>query len=457
MKITLVSPPRPFSGRVPMAPPILEYLGALTLAHDSSIELTLVDGDVNEFVPELANADLVGISAMTATAPWAYRTADTLRALGVPVVLGGIHPTAMPDEAAQHADSVVVGEAESVWAQVIEDARARHLAPRYLGQRRPLDDLPLPLAGTLEGPYRFRAVFTARGCPHTCTFCSVRRFYGDTIRYRPIADVVKEVETCTGSVYFNGDDNIWGGDHPRSIALFNELARGTKKHWYGFGDLGAVQGRYGDELVTSARKSGLCSVWAGWETHSAAGLKAFRATGKQGRDREDAVKRMRDAGIDVVLFMVLGSRTDTLADFEAAITLADRLQVGVHPVLLTPLPGTELYEEYEQYLLPGVSWEHFTGTRALFEHPEMLPQEREHAYYKASLKLLSLPRILRHTCSLPMKGFPGTHAMSLAKALPMRRAMKRAYAGWVNAAMLLTTTMLLDMDCLLGVDLLAVL
>jgi radical SAM superfamily enzyme YgiQ (UPF0313 family) len=158
-------------------------------------------------------------------------------------------------------------------------------------------------------------------------------------------------------------------------------------------------------------------VWAGWETHSSDGLKAFRATGKQGRDREDAVRKMRDAGIDVVLFMVLGSRTDTQADFEAAIELADRLKVGVHPVLLTPLPGTELYEQYEEHLLPEVSWEHFTGTRALFEHPEMLPLEREKAYYEASLRLLSLPRILRHTCSLPLRGFPG-HARDVDREGP---------------------------------------
>jgi radical SAM superfamily enzyme YgiQ (UPF0313 family) len=433
-----------------MAPPILEYLGALTLAHDPSIELTLVDGDVNDFVPEIAQADLVGISAMTATAPWAYRTGDTLRELGVPVVLGGIHPTALPDEAAAHADAVVVGEAESVWPQVIEDARAGHLAPQYRGERRALDDIPLPLAGALKGPYRFRAVFTARGCPYTCTFCSVRRFYGDTIRYRPIEAVAREVETCTGSVYFNGDDNIWGGDHARSIALFNELAKGSKKHWYGFGDLGAVQGRHGDALLASARSSGLCSVWAGWETQSEDGLKAFRATGKQGRDRENAVRKMRAAGIDVVLFIVLGSRTDTLADFEAAIELADRLQVGVHPVLLTPLPGTELYEQYEPHLLPGVSWEHFNGTKAVFEHPEMLPREREAAYYDASLRLLSLPRILKHTCSLPLRGFPGTHAMSIAKALPMRRAMRRAYSAWASASAALLVSLALDLDCLLA-------
>jgi radical SAM superfamily enzyme YgiQ (UPF0313 family) len=431
VKFTIISPPRPFSGRVPIVPPILEYLGALALRHDPDIELELIDGDVTPFDPESCDADLVGISGMTATVSWAYDTADKLRELGIPVVLGGIHVSARPDEAATHADAVVVGEAESAIGALLDDAAAGTLKPRYDGVRLPLDDIPLPLAGAVTGPYRFRALFTARGCPYGCTFCSVRRFFGDTIRYRPIDQVALEVETCCGSVYFNGDDNIWGGDHERSIALFDELAKGSRKSWYGFGDLRAVQGPAGERLLTSAKASGLRSVWAGWESESADDLKSFKATGKQGKDRVEAVKRMQAAGIDVVLFMVLGSRGDTRAEFDAAIELADRLQVGVHPVLLTPLPGTELYEEYEPYLLPGISWDGFNGTRAIFEHPTMSPHEREEAYYQTSLELLSMRRILGHIVSIPAAGFPRTHIMSLAKALPMRRAMRRAYDEWL--------------------------
>lgn len=433
MKVIIISPRRPFSGRVPIVPPILEHLGALVLKHDPGIDVELVDADVTEFDPAACAADLVCISAMTATITWAYETADALRARGVPTVLGGIHVSALPDEAATHADAVCVGEAESVIGEILDDARAGSLKTRYLGERLPLDDLPMPLVGCLKGPYRFRAVFTARGCPYGCTFCSVRRFFGDTIRYRPIDQVAREVEECCGSVYFNGDDNIWGGDHRRSIALFEELAKGTPKSWYGFGDLRAVQGPEGERLLAAARRSGLRSVWAGWESESGEDLKAFRATGKQGADRIAAVRRMQAAGIDVVLFMVLGSRNDLREDFESAVELADRLEVGVHPVLLTPLPGTELYEEYEPHLIKPVSWDAFNGTRAVFDHPTMSPREREELYYRTSLELLSMPRILRHVASIPPSGFPRTHIMSLAKALPMRRAMRRAHEEWLAA------------------------
>ena len=421
----------PFSGRVPAAPPILEYLGALTLRVAPDTELELFDANVRPFDIDAVDADLVGISAMTATATWAYATADALRARGIQVVLGGIHPSALPQEATLHADAVVAGEAESVWSTVLADAVAGRLEPIYHGERLPLDDLPMPLFGTLPDSYRFRAIFTARGCPYHCTFCSVHRFFGDTVRFRSIEHVVAEAALVPGSLYFNGDDNIWGTDITRSIELFRELAVSARRPWYGFGDLRSVQSDHGDQLIRAARDSGLFSVWVGWEGDEAR-LSGYHASAKQGSDREDAIRRLKAAGIDVVMFMMLGGRDDSLDDFERAVELADRLDVGVHPVLLTPFPGTELYEDYQRWLLPDLGWERFTGVSAVFEHPDpaMTPEAREQAYYRTSLELLSLPRILGHAARIPAAGFPSTHLLSIMKALPVRRAMRRAYADW---------------------------
>ncbi|MDD5616501.1 MAG: radical SAM protein [Candidatus Methanoperedens sp.] len=428
MKICLISPPFPFSGKVPMAPPILEYLGALTLKAMPDAEIELIDANLREPAPEDIKADFIGISSMTATITWSYKFSDKLRALGKKVVLGGIHPTALPDEAKQHADAVVVGEAESVWGDVLRDAKAGGLREFYYGERLPLDDIPLPIP--LEGPYKFRAVFTSRGCPYRCSFCSVRRFFGDTIRCRPVDKVAEEIEKCAGRIYFNGDDNIWGGDMGRSIELFTELSRGSKKWWYGFGDLRAPQSPHGDELLKAAKKSGLFSVWAGWETSSGEGLKMYHADSKQGKDREEAVRKIKKYGIDVTLFVVLGSRYDTAADFENVIDLAKRLGVVIHPVLLTPLPGTELYEEYMPHLLKDRGWEFYTGASAVFEHPTMSPYEIEEKYYRTSLELLSTKRILMHLFEIPLSGFPMTHLLSLMKQIPMKRAMQKAYEKW---------------------------
>ncbi|MDA8105489.1 MAG: radical SAM protein [Nitrospiraceae bacterium] len=433
LNVALISPAFPFSGRVPMVPPVLEYLGALTLKEMPDAGLTLIDANVKEPATEQIDADLIGISTMTATVTWAYRFSDALRRLGKKVVLGGIHSTALPEEAKQHADAVVVGEAESVWGQVLKDASSGDLKPFYHGERLSLDDLPMPLAGAVKGPYHFRAVFTARGCPYRCSFCSVRKFFGDTIRYRPIRSVVTEVEQCAGKIYFNGDDNIWGGDPKRSIELFDELSHGSRKYWYGFGDLRAPQGVEGERLLKAARKSGLFSVWAGWETSSGETLRGYRASAKQGLNREEAIRRIKGHGINVTLFVVLGGRGDGHDDFKRAVELADKLGVGIHPVLLTPLPGTELYEEYKPYLFKDKGWEHYTGVNSVFDHPTMTAREREEAFYLTSLSLLSGKRILQHLLEIPFAGFPMNHLLSLMEKVPMRRAMRKAYSEWQSA------------------------
>lgn len=431
MKLTILSPEFPFSGRVPLVPPILEYLAALTYREIPTADLQLIDANQGEITAVDVAADIVAVSVMTATAPWAYRFADDCRKMGKRVILGGIHPSALPDEAALHADAVVVGEVESVWGRVLADIRNGKLETFYYGERQSLDNLPKPINAKLKGNYQFRAFFTMRGCPYRCTFCSVRRFYGDTIRYRPISNVVDEIETCAGKLWFNGDDNIWGGDIQRSINLFDALARGTKKHWYGFGDLRSIQSPDGAKMLASAVKSGLFSVWAGWEGDEQ-NLGAFNASGKQGLDREAAVKQMQDAGVDVTLFVVLGGRQDSIDSFKRTLELSERLQVGIHPVLLTPLPGTELYDEYRQYLLPDMGWESFTGVNAVFEHPDpsMSPVRREEEYHRLSHELFRFERIVNRIGKIASSGFPTSHIYSFMMQVPMKHALSKAYEEW---------------------------
>ncbi len=431
MKLTILSPQFPFSGRVPLVPPILEYLAALTHREAPGTDVSLIDANQRLISPADIPADVVAISVMTATAPWSYRFADDCRRIGKRVILGGIHPTALPDEAALHADAVVIGEAESVWGTVLADAQKGNLQRFYAGERLPLDNLPKQINADLKGNYQFRAFFTMRGCPYRCTFCSVRRFFGDTIRYRPIAAVVDEIETCAGKLWFNGDDNIWGGDLQRSTDLFNALAQGSKKQWYGFGDLRSIQSAEGAKMLAAARRSGLFSVWVGWEGEEGQ-LGTFNATGKQGGDRVAAVKMMQDAGIDVTLFVVLGGRQDSIDSFKRTLELSERLQVGVHPVLLTPLPGTELYEEYREHLIPGLGWESFTGVNAVFAHPspEMTPLRREAEYHRLSNELFRFERIVNRIGKISAKGFPLTHIYSFMMQVPMKHALSKAYEDW---------------------------
>jgi radical SAM superfamily enzyme YgiQ (UPF0313 family) len=431
LKLCIIKPPLPF-GWTPVAPPILEYLAALTRKAEPSIDIEVFSASATPDVFATLECDLAAISLLTPTAVPGYRIADGLRARGIKVVVGGMHASALPDEAKAHADAVVIGEAESVWPQVLADFRAGKLQPFYRGERAPLDDLPTPLYGLLKHGHDFRIVNTARGCPYGCSFCSVKPYFGSKIRLRPIDDVVRDVDAIPGSMYINGDENIWWlGKLKRAIDLFTAL-KGSRKKWMGFGSLAPVLSPDGSRMLKAARRAGMLTVWVGWESISEGGLQAYSADGKVGVDRERAVRTLKDHGIDVSLFFMLGSRSDSLDDYRRAVDLADKLGVSMHPSLVVPYPGTELRRQYEPYLFKDLGWECYTGAYALFEHPDpaMTPDMREKRFYETSLELLRLGRVLKHMFEVPLRGFPHAHILSLMNQLPVRKGMKIAFEQW---------------------------
>ena len=176
-------------------PPLgLAMVAALT---PPEVEVSLTDENVTviDFQKEI---DLVGITVLTNTATRAYKIADTFRAKGVKVILGGSHPSALPKEASQHADSIVIGEAEGIWAKVIEDFKANKLKKIYSQSAQPsLLNLPIPRRDLFaKGAYYFRnTISTTRGCPFACSFCSVTSFFGHSYRCRPVEEVLKELDT----------------------------------------------------------------------------------------------------------------------------------------------------------------------------------------------------------------------------------------------------------------------
>jgi radical SAM superfamily enzyme YgiQ (UPF0313 family) len=185
-------------------------------------------------------------------------------------------------------------------------------------------------------------------------------------------------------------------------------------------------------MLEAARRAGMFTVWVGWESISEGGLEAYGADRKVGVDRERAVRTLKDHGIDVSLFFMLGSRTDSLDDFQRAVELADRLGVSMHPSLAVPYPGSVLRKQYEPFLYKDLGWEYYTGAYALYEHPDpaMTPEVREERFYETSLELLSLGRVLKHLLDVPIRGFPHAHILSLANQLPVRKGMKVCYEQW---------------------------
>jgi radical SAM superfamily enzyme YgiQ (UPF0313 family) len=355
--------------------------------------------------------------------------ADRLRALGRKVILGGIHVTALPDEARGHADAIVVAEAETVWAQLFEDLAKGALKPVYHGHFPELVGLPRPVTDLWKTSYVYGYFQTSRGCPHRCTFCSVHEFFGGKSRMRPIDEVVAEVAASKRRLFWGIDDNIWGVNVKRSIELYAEMAKSIRgKWWFGSADLVTLDHERADELLGNARRAGLTAVLVGWESNNVATLEEYKAVNKQGQHRRDQIRRIRDHGIEVMLFTMLGGRQDVRADYEELLQLCDELRVSAHPVMTTPFPGTELYEQYRPYLRGGLDWDDFDGNHAVFEHPTLSREDREDLIIDLRARLFTLPRILRRVAQVGWRGFPMSHVTSWMIQYPQGRAF-RQYAA----------------------------
>lgn len=429
MKILLVSPPFGEKGQMskglPIAPPVMEYLAGLTRQVRPEVEVELLDANKEHFSPEQVDADLVGFTILTPQSPWVYRMADSLRTLGKKVVLGGMHVTVAPDEARQHADALVLGESEKIWKELLNDAESNSLKPRYNGGFPELIGLPQPVTNLWKTNYVYGYFQTSRGCPFSCTFCSVHKFFGGKVRMRPINEVISEVAASKRRLFWGIDDNIWGVNVERSIELYREMGKNVRgKWWFGSGDLTSVQHPRSNELLENARRAGLTAVLVGWESNNMQSLQEYKAVNKQGRERRDAIKKIRDFGIEVMLFIMVGGRQDVREDFDGILKLCDELKVSAHPVMTTPFPGTELYEMYRPYLLKGLNWDSYDGNHATFEHPTMTPFEREDAIVKLRADLFTVPKILRRISQISWKGFPMSHITSWMVQFPQGRAFK---------------------------------
>jgi radical SAM superfamily enzyme YgiQ (UPF0313 family) len=290
-------------------------------------------------------ADLVGITTTTCSAPHAYAVADEFRARGVKVVLGGPHPTLLPAEAAQHADSVLVGEAEGVWPLLVEDFQNDRLKRFYHAAAAPsLTGLPWARRELIEGRAYGRGVLIAtRSCPHACGYCMLPHFYHHQYRCRPVAEVIAEAAAMKEKALIFWDDNIIGQpDYARE--LFRRLVP-LRKRWTSQATFDIVEH---DDLIRLAAASGCEALFVGLESISAASL---RETGKIFNKPQrywDGIKKLHDAGIAVQTGLVFGFDHDDVTVFERTLEFLERAGVDVASIgSLTPFPGTPIFRKLE--------------------------------------------------------------------------------------------------------------
>jgi len=326
-----------------MPPMALPVLASLT---PPEADVRLIDEAVEDVDLKL-DADLVGLSSMTPTVTRAYALADHFRARGIPVVMGGIHPSALPEEALQHCDSVVIGEAENLWARVLQEAGQGRLERIYKDSAPvSLDNLPAPRWDLLRARRYFipRNVQVSRGCPMACSFCSVSSFFGRSYRSRPISQVIEEIKALPRKLFIFVDDNI-AGDPAMAKELFAAMIP-LKKKWVGQCSLSISEDA---GLLGLAARSGCIGLLIGFESISP---EVLRSIGKHVNLRslyEEAIRKIHQQGIHIQGSFIFGFDGDTVEGIQSTVQFVKENRLtGVNYCHLTPFPGTKLFVDLEK-------------------------------------------------------------------------------------------------------------
>jgi len=357
MRLYLVNPSNPLVSIVKVKESrwnryrLWKPLGLMVLAGLTPPDWEITIVDENTGVPDyraMPRPDLVGITAFTSQASRAYEVAAEFRSMGVPVVMGGIHATMCLDEAMERVDAVVTGEAEGVWAKVLEDARQGRLARRYDGGLAEMDRVPAARHDLLDGGYAFGTIQTTRGCPLNCDFCSVTAFNGRRYRQRPVADVVREFGLIREKRVLVVDDNLIGTSREhleRAKDLFRAMIKADLgKEWIAQATINIADD---EELLALAAKAGCKGVFVGFESPTPEGLQEL---GKKfnllkGRDFRASVQRIHRHNILVVGSFIIGLDVDKPGIGKHTARVARRYGVdNLNTLFLTPLPGTRLWD-----------------------------------------------------------------------------------------------------------------
>jgi radical SAM superfamily enzyme YgiQ (UPF0313 family) len=368
-------------------------------------EISLVDENLG--APDyhsMPRPDLVGITAFTSQANRAYEVARHFRSLGVPVVMGGIHATMCLEEVMERVDSVVTGEAEDIWTQVLDDTRRGSLQRRYEGGHADLRHFVSARNDLLPGKYAFGAIQTTRGCPLNCNFCSVTTFNGAQYRQRPVTDVVREFQAIPEKRVLVVDDNLIG-TRPEHVARAKELFRAMvqanlHKQWIAQATINFADD---EELLALAAKAGCRGVFIGFESPTPEGLrelgKKFNLT--RGRDFPASVRRIQRQKILVVGSFIIGLDVDEPGIGNRIADAASRYRVDtLNTLFLTPLPGTRLWDQMDSEQRIALTtfpkdWQYYTLTFPVARYKHFTLEGIVREMISCNRRFYSLARMLR--------------------------------------------------------------
>lgn len=361
------------------------------------VEVEIIDEAI-EAVDFDDPVDLVGLTAMTHTVPRAYRIADEYRKRGVKTVMGGFHVTTLPDEAQKYVDSVVLGEGEEVWPQVVEDFKKGQLKPRYTSPglfdvtsyKTPrvelLSKYLLP-PETYNPPYypSLNIIEVSRGCPFKCSYCAVANFYGKKHRLRPLEDVLQEIrlrklQSRMRFIAFS-DDNLYGNK-----TYFRELLNGLKKMNINWAAQMSLNIARSPDLLTLMVESGCQTLGFGIESINQESLISVNKLTNKVDEYDELLERVKKYNIRIFFAIMLGFDYDDDSIFEKTSQWVKKhidsiIYLNFH--ILTPLPGTGVYHQLlKENRIFDFDWRHYDTRHVVYKPRLMSPETLYNGYKK---------------------------------------------------------------------------
>jgi radical SAM superfamily enzyme YgiQ (UPF0313 family) len=386
---------------------------------DGLFDVRMVDETVEDIDFDI-KADLVAITVLTQLAHRAYEIAEEFRSRGAKIVMGGFHVYFFPEEAAGHADALVVGEAEGVWEQLLQDFLAGKMKKRYqrdtphnlVGLRKPRLDL-----AKREAYSSPNVMETARGCPHRCAYCAVSLFWGYRYRFRPVQEVIDEIRSMPPGAIVFVDDNIIGLPS-RAKELFKAMIP-LKRKWYSQADLKLA--RY-PELLELCAKSGCQWLFMGIESINRKNLEDVgKSRVNKVEEYQESIRTIQDAGINVFGSFIFGLDHDDKTVFDNTVQFCmDNRLPAANFYILVPLPFTRVFEKMEEEgRILHRDWSRYDGNHVVFRPMLMTPNELLEGYLYAYRSLYSIRSIVKRTLG-PRRDISRVLALNVGRRLNYR-------------------------------------
>jgi Fe-S oxidoreductase len=380
--------------------PLTGLLAVAALIPEDRYEVILTDENI-EPIDYDAKVDMVGISAMTCYVNRGYEIADAFRRRGVPVVMGGVHPSFMPMEALDHADAVVVGEAELVMHKVLEDLEAGCLKGIYKAEAlSAMDEIPLPRYSLMKSNRYFNRTFvqTARGCHHACAFCAEHMMYGLKFRFKPVDHVVRDIEACGDRLVTIGDADFFGVKE-RALEVMRAL-KGRGIRWQAGVNTASA---HDEELLEAAAESGCYQLCIGFESMSKATLRNVHKYQNKPEDFLKLVEKIHGHGMMVLGLFMFGFDGDDPSVFdETAKFTIDAGYDSCAYSIFTPYPGTVTwYEMVRAGKVVSCNWDKYDQSNIVYQPENMSAEELRDGYRRTYKDFYSWGSMAKR---FPLKG-----------------------------------------------------